>query len=86
MNRGINAILDLIEQKFPDFYNSLISVKSEEELKELLSHQGVQHESLNEGLIETVYGKLKAAVSTPAAAAITALGLLGMGATAAACW
>lgn len=82
MDQGINAILDLIQNKFPDLYKSLISVNSEEELKSLLSHQGVQHESLNESIVDTVYAKLKSAVSTPAA--ITALGLLGMINTAAA--
>jgi hypothetical protein len=83
MEQGINAILDLIETKFPDLYKSLMAVNSAEELESMLkSHTSPQHESLNESIVDTVYAKLKSAVSTPAA--ITALGLLGMGATAAA--
>lgn len=83
LEQGVNAILDLIQNKFPDLYQRLLSVDSAEELKDVITASTTpQHESLNEGVIDNVYSKLKTAVSTPAA--ITALGLLGMVNTAAA--
>lgn len=83
LEQGVNSILDLIQNKFPDLYQHLLSVDSVDELKEVISAStSPQHESLNEGIVDAVYAKLKTAVSTPAA--ITALGLLGMVNTAAA--
>jgi DNA-directed RNA polymerase subunit F len=82
ITKGFNTILDIIQKKFPDLYNKLVAVNSPEELKSLLT---TQHESLNEGVVDTIkdiINKLNTAADTPAA--VTALGTFLLGSSTAA--